>query len=62
MGIYIPRFSKEKLAWASDKWLWLIIVTSLGNYRKGCIKLKKILMHCYAVFSNVIILYSIYSK
>ena len=54
--IYIPRFSKEELAWASNKWLWLITVTIFIRIEaRAFISYKQLLTrHLYDPFPHFI--------
>ena len=61
MGVRIPRHLEEELAWAIDKWLWVISHIMLFSYITKELKNKVILslnnIVCIAMWS--LVMYSI---
>ena len=62
VGIHVSRHLKEELAWAIDKWLWIIsnimlfktvIYTTKELKNKAVLNLKQYCMYCYMALSNV---------
>ena len=60
VNVCVSRHLKGELAWATDKWLWVIsnkmlfkTVIPLRNW--AVLNLKQYCMHCYVTLSNVFI-------
>ena len=62
VGVSILSHLKEKLAWAADKWLWVISTIMLLKNScstkelkgtKAILNLKQYCFHCFVALSNV---------
>ena len=49
-GICVSRHSKEKLTWATDKWLWS---SYISEELKNEFKLKQYCTCCYVLLANM---------
>ena len=51
VDVYITSHLKEELAWATDKWLWVISTTMLFKKYQGAKRNKR--QYCFALLCGL---------